>query len=117
MGENEAARDKAPASCQLVSFEHAVIRSREAGGPLLVVSGTAPATNMEVFLSHRVYGETPDWWGIEVVGALPGGVCLTETRHFEVAMPLEQLTGRKGIEVIGAGVKLRLMVEAADAPN
>ena len=80
---------------------------------MLIVSGTAPATNMDVFLSHRIYGEKPEWWGIEVVAALPGGVCLTETKHFETAMPVSHVTGLKGIEVIGADGTLKLRVEPA----
>lgn len=82
---------------------------------MLVVSGTAPSTNVDVFLSHRVYGETPEWWGVEVVGALPGGVCLNETRRFEAAMPVAQISGSKGIEVIGADGTLRLKIESTDA--
>jgi len=113
MGQDAIAENKAPVSCHLVAFEQAVIRTREIGGPLLVVSGTAPHTNMEVFLSHRIYdeGKKPEWWGIEVVGALPGGVCLDETKRFETAMPVSRVSGLRGIEVIGADHTLRLTVE------
>lgn len=97
-----------PSSCRLVEFEHAFVTNNGPAGRVLVVKGTAPSTRMDVFLSHRVYPETPDWWGIEVVGALPGGICLTESREFETAIPLDAIAGRRGIEVIGAGSTVKL---------
>ena len=102
-----------PSSCRLVEFEQAFVTSIEPGGRLLIVRGIAPSSRMEIFLSHRLYAETPDWWGIEVVGALPGGICLTEARNFEAAIPLENIQGRKGIEVIGAHGKTRIELQPA----
>lgn len=108
MGQETATLERTPASCQLVPFKKAVIVSSVHGAPLLVVSGIAPSTRMDIFLSHREYRDKPDWWGIEVVGALPGGVCLTETRRFEAAIPISHLVGHKGIEVIGADTSVKL---------
>lgn len=104
-----------PSSCQLVEFEQAIVTSIEPGGRLLVVRGTAPSARMEILLSHRAYSDTPDWWGIEVVGALPGGVCLTETRRFEVAISLDGIEGQRGIEVIGASTTSRIELRPAQA--
>lgn len=104
-----------PSSCQLVEFEQAFVTSIEPGGRLLVVRGTAPSARMEILLSHRAYSDTPEWWGIEVVSALPGGICLTESRHFEVAISLDGIEGRKGIEVIGASTTSRIELEPARA--
>ncbi|MGB5622239.1 MAG: hypothetical protein WBN65_07080 [Gammaproteobacteria bacterium] len=104
-----------PSSCRLVDFEQAFVASIEPGGRLLIVRGTAPSTKMEILLSHRAYADTPDWWGIEVVSALPGGICLTESRQFEVAISLNGIEGRKGIEVIGASTTRRLELEPAQA--
>lgn len=113
---SEALADAAPpSSCRLVEFEQAFVASIEPAGYLLIVRGVAPSSRMDVFLSHRVYAETPDWWGIEVVGALPGGVCLSETRNYEVAIPLESIQGRRGIEVIGASGSTRIELEPATA--
>ena len=39
---------------------------------ILIVSGTKPYINMKVELAPRVYVKQPDYWGIEVVGSLPG---------------------------------------------
>jgi len=104
-----------PSSCQLVEFEHAFVTSIEPGGRLLVVRGTAPSARMEILLSHLAYSDTPDWWGIEVISALPGGICLTESRRYEVAIPLDGIEGRKGIEVIGASTTRQIELEPARA--
>lgn len=102
-----------PSSCRLVDFEQAFVASIEPGGRLLIVRGIAPSSRMDIFLSHRLYADTPDWWGIEVVGAQPGGVCLTEALNFEAAIPLENIQGRKGIEVIGANGSTRIELQLA----
>jgi hypothetical protein len=68
----------------------------------LVVTGTKPCINMEVSLKPRKYVKKPDYWGIEVVGCLPGGICLTMTAPYAVHLGLKGVIGTKGIEVIGA---------------
>lgn len=68
---------------------------------ILVVSGTKPYLNMTVELSPLVYIQRPDYWGIEVVGSLPG-IGLPTTAPYTVAIPLDGITGKRGIEVIGA---------------
>ncbi len=68
---------------------------------ILVVSGTKPYANMEVGLKPLVYIKRPEYWGIEVVGSLPG-VGLPTLAPYTVSIPLDSITGTKGIEVIGA---------------
>ena len=57
---------------------------------------------MRVRLEPLVYVQQPEYWGIEVVGCLTGGICLTAVRPFTESIPLAGITGTKGIEVVGA---------------
>jgi hypothetical protein len=57
--------------------------------------------NMEVTLRPRVYIQQPEYWGIEVVGCLPGFGIPVMT-PFTVSIRLAGLMGTEGIEVIGA---------------
>jgi hypothetical protein len=68
----------------------------------LTVTGTRPCSNMRVTLSPRIYIRCPEYWGIEVVGHLPTGICLERTTPYSETIPLSGITGSVGIEVIGA---------------
>jgi hypothetical protein len=94
----------APTSTRLIDFEHIAIRTLRSFPPqhVLVVSGTKPYLNMEVTLEPLVYIRQPEYWGIEVVGRLPGGIGLPALAPYQVAIPLAGITGTEGIEVIGA---------------
>ncbi len=94
----------APTSTRLIDFEHIAIRTLESFPPqhVLVVSGTKPFINMEVTLEPLVFIRQPEYWGIEVVGRLPGGIGLPALAPYQVSIPLAGITGTKGIEVIGA---------------
>lgn len=87
---------------RLIDFEKAEPHPGFAGGWILVVQGEAPYKNMDVRLVPRVYVQQPDYWGIEVVGTLTDDVVPDVTGPYAVALPLEGVTGKKGIEVIGA---------------
>ncbi|GAA3665708.1 hypothetical protein GCM10022224_032500 [Nonomuraea antimicrobica] len=92
----------APESVRLIDFEEArVVPGIVPDSFILVVSGTKPYLNMTVRLSPLVYVTQPEYWGIEVVGALPG-VGLPATAPYTVALPLDGVLGTKGIEVVGA---------------
>ena len=69
---------------------------------ILTVSGEKPYANMEVELSPLIYIQRPEYWGIEVVGHLPGGIRLPVMTPYTVSLPLAGLLGTKGIEIIGA---------------
>lgn len=94
----------APTSTRLIDFEKVEIRTLRSFPPqhVLVVSGTKPYMNMDVTLEPLVYIRQPEYWGIEVVGRLPGGIGLPALAPYQVSIPLAGITGTKGIEVIGA---------------
>ena len=70
---------------------------------------------MTVRLSPLIYIRQPEYWGIEVVGSLPG-FCLTALAPYTVSIPLAGITGTKGIEVIGANKKQKIVVPGASGP-
>ncbi|UBU12744.1 hypothetical protein [Nonomuraea gerenzanensis] len=93
----------APSSVRVIDFEEArVVPGIVPRSFILIVSGTKPYLNMTVTLSPLVYVKQPEYWGIEVVGTLPG-IGLPATAPYTVALPLDGILGTKGIEVIGAG--------------
>ncbi|SEH01658.1 hypothetical protein SAMN05444920_121106 [Nonomuraea solani] len=108
MSENQAeqfAELPAPASVKLIDFEEArVVPGIVPNTFILIVSGTKPYLNMKVELSPLVYIRQPEFWGIEVVGSLPG-VGLPATAPYTVSLPLDGIIGTKGIEVIGANTR------------
>ena len=57
---------------------------------------------VNVDLVPRVYIRQRDYWGIEVVGMLPGGFELPAEAPYVVSLPLAGIVGTEGIEVIGA---------------
>jgi hypothetical protein len=90
-------------SWRRINFERAEVLTLESDPPqyLLTVSGTKPYLNMEVQLAPLVYIRQPEYWGIEVVGRLPG-VGLPTVSGYTVSLPLAGSIGSNGIEVIGA---------------
>jgi Subtilisin inhibitor-like len=106
------------ASCCLINFERAEIRVLESFPPryVLMVSGTKPCINMKVELIPLVYIQQPEYWGIEVVGHVPGGICLPAVCSYGVDLvdpPLET----KGIEVIGASERELIEIPAESCPQ
>ena len=89
-------------SCRLINFDKVQVAPGLVEGTwILVVSGTKPYINMKVELMPLVYVRQPEYWGIEVVGCL-AGVGLPAIGPYSVSLPLDGITGTKGIEVIGA---------------
>lgn len=104
---------KAPAaqSVRVIAFDRAkVVPGFRPDSWILIVEGTKPCLNMRVELIPFVYIQQPDYWGIEVTGTLPGSICLPATAPYSVALPLDGITGKKGIEVIGSNKKEKLRV-------
>ena len=92
-----------PNSCRLIDFEQAKVHPGIVSGSyILVVQGTKPCLNMKVELVPLVYVKQPEYWGIEVVGCVPNGICLPALAPYTVSIPLDGIKGSKGIEVIGA---------------
>ncbi|MDQ3588954.1 MAG: hypothetical protein M3392_01710 [Actinomycetota bacterium] len=93
-------------ACRLIDFEEVDVVTLEIFPPqhVLIVSGTKPYLtylNMEVSLRPRTYIQQPEYWGIEVVGCLPG-FGLPALAPYTVSIRLAGFMGTKGIEVIGA---------------
>jgi hypothetical protein len=93
-----------PDSQRLIDFERAQILGLRTFPPQFVlrVTGTKPYLNMEVELVPLVFIRQPEFWGIEVVGRLPGGIGLPALAPYDVSIALSGITGTKGVEVIGA---------------
>jgi len=93
-------------SVKLISFDSADVRPGFVNDSFfLIVRGEAPCLNMEVQLVPRIYLDCPEYWGIEVVGTLPGGICLTAMKPYVLTISLTGVTGSVGIEVIGSNKK------------
>ena len=56
---------------------------------------------MTVRLSPLIYVRQPEYWGIEVLGSLPG-IALPATAPYTVVTSLSGILGTIGIEIIGA---------------
>jgi hypothetical protein len=69
---------------------------------------------MEVQLEPLVFIRQPEFWGIEVVGRLPGGIGLPALAPYDVTIPLNGITGTKGIEVIGASRSKKIKVPSTE---
>ena len=97
-------------SVRLINFTRAEVRPGFISGTwILIVSGTKPYLNMTVELSPLIYIQRPEFWGIEVIGKLPG-IGLPATAPYTVALPLDGILGTKGIEVIGASKRKKIYV-------
>jgi hypothetical protein len=101
----------------LIDFERAEVRVLESLPPryVLVVSGTKLCLNMKVDLVPLVYIQQPEYWGVEVVGSLPGGLCLPALASYSVDL-LDPPLGTKGIEVVGASQRERIDVPPKESP-
>ena len=90
-------------SCRLVDFEVADLQQLMTEPPtyFMLVSGTKPCLNMRVDLVPRTYIDVPEYWGIEVVGCVPSGLCLPALAPYTASLTNPPM-GTKGIEIIGA---------------
>lgn len=101
-----------------IDFERAEILTLESFPPqfVLTVAGTKPYANMEVELVPLVFVRQPEYWGIEVVGRLRGGIGLPALAPYTVSIPLTGITGTEGVEMLGATRSERLGVPPAATP-
>lgn len=109
---------KAPtsSSVRLISFTKArIVPGIVSGTWILIVTGNKPCWNMTVRLSPLIYVRRPEFWGIEVVGSVPG-FCLPAIAPYAVSLPLAGITGTKGIEVIGSNKRQKILVPGASGP-
>ncbi len=105
-------------SVRRIDFEEAQVRTLESFPPqhVLIVRGTKPYLNMRMELSPLIYVMQPEYWGIEVVGHLDGGIGLPAQAPYEVSIPLAGIMGTRGIEVIGATRSQRFDLAAPEQP-
>lgn len=97
-------------SSRLITFTDArVVPGVVTGTYILIVTGEKPFLNMEVRLIPRIYVVQPEYWEIEVVGVL-GGIGLPATQPYSVFIPLEGITGTRGITVIGNSQEISIDV-------
>jgi hypothetical protein len=90
-------------SVRLIDFEEAQVNAGIVNDTFfLTVSGMKPYANMVVELSPVIYVRRPEYWRIEVIGYIPGGIGLPAEMPYSVSIPLAGITGTKGIEVVGA---------------
>jgi hypothetical protein len=104
MGPLEGSFDSLPCAqtCRRIDFDCVEIReATRLGGRLLLVSGIKSWADLRVTLEPLSYREMPDFQVIEVVGRLAASG-LPALVDFCVALPLESILGRMGIEIIGA---------------
>ena len=90
-------------TCRRIDFDWVEVReaTRFGGGRLLLVSGIKPWADLRVTLEPLSCREMPDFRVIEVVGRLAASG-LRALVDFSVALPLESVQGRMGIEIVGA---------------
>lgn len=96
-------------AAQLIDFDHAELVPMQppASSVILRVRGQAPCLNMVVRLVPVRYIQQPDYWVIQVLGDLQGGVCLEALRDYdEVLVPAP--LGKHGVVVVGETRRERL---------
>jgi hypothetical protein len=104
-------------ACRLLDFDKAEVRPGLVPRTfILIVSGTKPYANMSVELRPLTYVQQPEYWGIEVVGCLPG-FGLPVVAPYTASLPLDGVTGRRGIEVLGATRREKLEVPPRGGPK
>lgn len=107
-----------PQSCRVIDFDSAQLIVLETQPPryVLVVSGQKPYFNMTVRLSPLVYIRQPEYWGIEVMGCLPG-LGLPAVAPYVVSLELAGIIGTRGIEVIGANQSKKIDISGYPAAS
>lgn len=101
--ETSTSTPRAVRSYQLIEFERAQVVSPRIYPPrdTLVVTGQKPLANMNVTLMPLMYVQTPEYWGIEVLGSTPA-IGRPGLVPYVVDLELGATVGTAGIEVIGA---------------
>jgi hypothetical protein len=103
-------------SSRLIEFERADVISPMIypPRPTLVVTGQKPWANMKVSLKPLTYIRQPEYWGIEVVGAMPA-IGQPAIIPYAVELELDGTIGTAGIEVIGANRTEKIDVAAPES--
>jgi hypothetical protein len=109
MSEIELTSEEATPQTQLIDFEDAELIAMEPPpvGFALRVRGQVPCLNMVVRLVPVRYVRQPEYWAIQVLGYLQGGVCLPAVRDFDEAL-VQPPMGTQGIVVVGESKRLSI---------
>ncbi len=103
-------KSERPSTPKFVDFEDAQVHlGISEGSYVLSVSGKKNYLNMTVHLAPRTYVRQPEYWEIEVIGVLTG-IGLPAVGPYSVSLPLDGITGTKGIEVVGASRRQQIEV-------
>src|SRR5882672_5928278 len=116
MGPLEGSFDSLPCAqtCRRIDFDRVEVReATSVCGRFLLVSGIKAWADLRVTLEPLSYREMPDFQVIEVVGRLAASG-LPALVDFCVALPLESIPGRMGIEIMGATKSERRVLNLAD---
>jgi hypothetical protein len=85
-----------------VDFDWVSIEAATAAHSAVIsVGGIKHWLNLRIELVPRCYQTRPDYWSIEVVGALPG-YGIPAFVDYNVTLALDGIRGAEGIEIIGA---------------
>jgi len=105
-------------ACRRIDFDFVEVREagQNGGGRLLLVSGVKQWADLRVTLEPLAYRGTPDFRVIEVVGRL-AGPGLSALVDYCVALPLESIRGRKGVEIVGATKSERKVLTVNTGPD
>jgi hypothetical protein len=117
MSLREFMAEPAAQSIRRINFDSCEVVGNFPGGDVLIVRGQAPCLNMIVALVPMIYINCPEYWGIEVIGYLPGSFCLTAMQPFVLTIPLAGITGSRGIEVLGARRSEQIEVDGGCKPG
>lgn len=99
-------------SCRKIDFDEDKVEVRPGfinDTWFLIVSGIKPYSNMKVELMPVMYVRKPEYWGIEVVGCIPG-IGKQKPTPYTVFIPIDGVIGTEGIEVVGASKNKKLKV-------
>ena len=73
----------------------------------LTITGTKPFTNMEVSLSEEPAAGRPAYRKTVVIGCVKNFLVVPLASPYYLTVPLEQFSGTRGIEIIGATRRVR----------
>lgn len=111
MSNYDLSQQPAPSSCRIIDFDKAqVVPGIVNNTWILVVRGQKPCINMEVMLLPVYYIKCPEYWRWEVIGCLPGGICLPAIDNYTASHELGSAIGSEGIEVVGANQSVKIEV-------
>jgi hypothetical protein len=112
MGDDDFDRLPVAQTWRRVDFDWVTIEAATPGHATMVtVGGIKHWLNLRIELVPRCYQTRPEYWSIEVVGALPGyGV--PAFVDYNVTLALDGIRGTQGIEIVGATKSERRMLQA-----